>query len=359
MLETIREFAAERLEASGEADGVRHRHAGFFMTLAEEAYPNLKGSPKEWLGRLTAEHENLRAALDRLESAGKTQMALQLAGALYRFWSMRGHLREGQGRLARLLSADTTRTPARARALQGAAVLAESDPDTTLKHAEEARDLWRDLGDAGGVAAAEYVIAYVLTDRHEWTAALAGFEASLDAARKLGDDHLALLAGDSIAWVLRELGDRERSRTLHEETLAFARASGNDEMAAFQLWQLAQFAVRDGDHHDAFAMLREALTLDRELGLPMETAEVLVVIAESLHAAGALAAAPRLLGAAARIYEEVGGAPTWAMEQLGEVSAALRADLGDARFAAAWGEGERLGNDQAIELALRAEPPSS
>jgi tetratricopeptide (TPR) repeat protein len=228
-----------------------------------------------------------------------------------------------------------------------------------LKHAEEARDLWRDLGDAGGVVAAEYVIAYALTDRHEWTAALAGFEASLDAARKLGDDHLALLAGDSIAWVLRELGDRERSRTLHEETLAFARASGNDGMAAFQLWQLAQFAVRDGDHHDAFAMLREALTLDRELGLPMEVAEVLVVIAESLHAAGAPAAAPRLLGAAARIYEEVGGAPTWAVEQLGEASEALRADLGDARFEAAWGEGERLRTDEAIELALRAEPPSS
>jgi len=359
MLETIREFAVERLEASGEADGVRHRHAGFFMTLAEEAYPNLKGSPKEWLDRLTAEHDNLRAALDRLESAGKMQMALQLAGALYRFWSMRGHLREGQGRLARLLSADTTRTPARARALQGAAALAEGDPDTTLKHAEEARDLWRDLGDAGGVAAAEYVIATALSDRHEWTAALAGFEASLDTARKLGDDHLALLAGDSIAWVWRELGDRERSQTLHEATLALARASGNDVMAAFQLWQLAQFAVQDGDHPDAFAMLREALTMDRELGLPMDVAAVLVVIAESLHAAGALAAAPRLLGAAARIYEEVGGAPTWAMEQLGEVSMALRADLGDAQFEAAWGEGERLGTDEAIELALKAEPPSS
>jgi hypothetical protein len=91
----------------------------------------------------------------------------------------------------------------------------------------------------------------------------------------------------------------------------------------------------------------------------METAEVLVVIAESLHAAGAPAAAPRLLGAAARIYEEVGGAPTWAAEQLEEVSVALRADLGDARFEAAWGEGERLRTDEAIELALRAEPPSS
>jgi tetratricopeptide (TPR) repeat protein len=188
---------------------------------------------------------------------------------------------------------------------------------------------------------------------------LAGFEASLDTARKLGDDRLALLAGDSIAWVLRQLGDRERSRTLHEETLALARASGDDLMAAFQLWQLAQFAVRDGDHHAAFAMLREALTLDRELDLPMDVAAVLVVIAESLHAAGAPAAAPRLLGAAARIYEEVGGAPTWATEQLEEVTVALRADLGDARFETAWQEGERLGTDEAIELALKAEPPSS
>jgi non-specific serine/threonine protein kinase len=228
-----------------------------------------------------------------------------------------------------------------------------------MKHAEEARDLWRDLGDAAGVATAEYLIATALSDRHEWTAALAGFEASLDAARGLGDDHLALLAGDSIAWVLRELGDRERSRALHEETLALARASGDDPMAAFQLWQLAQFAVRDGDHHNAFAMLREALTLNRELGMPMDVAEVLVVIAESLHAVGEPAAAPRLLGAAARIYEEVGGAPTWATEQLEAVSVALRADLGDARFDAAWGDGERLGTDEAIELALTSEPPAS
>ena len=95
MLETIREYASERLEESGEADELRQRHADFFLALAEEAFPELKGSPRPWLDRLEADHDNLRTVLDWLESAGRTQEALQLAGALYRFWSMRGYLAGG------------------------------------------------------------------------------------------------------------------------------------------------------------------------------------------------------------------------------------------------------------------------
>src|SRR5205823_3402896 len=106
MLETIREYAIERLEESGEAEELRRRHSEHFLALAEEAYPNLRGSPKEWLGRLEREHDNLRSALDGLEAAGETQPALRLAGALFRFWYLRGHFPEGRTRLERLLAAD-------------------------------------------------------------------------------------------------------------------------------------------------------------------------------------------------------------------------------------------------------------
>src|SRR5205823_3703356 len=90
MFETIREFAVERFAASDENNEIQERFADHFLSLAEEAFPHLKGNPKEWLDRLDAELDNLRAALDQLEGVGETQLALQLAGALYRFWYMRG-----------------------------------------------------------------------------------------------------------------------------------------------------------------------------------------------------------------------------------------------------------------------------
>ena len=89
MLETIREYAVERLEESGDVDELRRRHADYFLALAEEAEPNLRGSPGDWLDRLEAEHDNFRAALDRLEASGESERGLRLAGALWRFWYLR------------------------------------------------------------------------------------------------------------------------------------------------------------------------------------------------------------------------------------------------------------------------------
>jgi predicted ATPase len=120
MLETIREYAAERLKSSGDADELRRRHADHFLALAEEADRRLwQGSPGEWLDRLDAELDNARAALDRLEMSGEAQLAMRFAGALWRFWNMRGHLVEGRRRLVRALAADERPTAARAGALIG------------------------------------------------------------------------------------------------------------------------------------------------------------------------------------------------------------------------------------------------
>ena len=132
MLETIRDYAGERFAESRDADDLRRRHALYFLELAERAYPQLRGNPKEWLDRLEREHDNLRAALDRLADSGETQLALTLAGALFRFWYMHGHLAEGRRRLDGLLRADARPTRARARALDGAAVMANYTDDPTI-----------------------------------------------------------------------------------------------------------------------------------------------------------------------------------------------------------------------------------
>ena len=354
MLETIREYAAERLERSGEAEELRRRHAEHFLALAEEAFPELKGSPKTWLDRLEADHDNLRTVLDRLESAGRTQEALELAGALYRFWNLRGYPGEGRDRLERLLAREPAGSSARMRALHGAAVVATStgDPETAEKRAEEARDLAHTLGDTWGEAYAVFMLGIAATERKDWSAALPFFETSLDAFDRLGDDHYVLVAADGVAWASRELGDRELSKRLHEETLARARASGDPGVVAVQLFQLADFASEDGRTDEALAMLREALVLNRDEGYREGVAEVFVVMARTLQAASAPAAAPALLGAAARLREEIGGGFGWVTESIESLSETLRSSLGETAFASAWERGRALSTDEAVALAL-------
>jgi predicted ATPase/class 3 adenylate cyclase len=354
MLETIREYASEKLEALGEADELRRRHAEYFLVRAEEAFPELKGSPGPWLDRLEADHDNLRTVLDWLESVGRTQEALQLAGALYRFWSMRGYLLEGRDRLERLLARERAGTSARMRALHGAAVMASStgDPETAEKRAEEARDLARTLGDAWGEAYAVYMLGMAATEREDWSGALPFFEASLDAFRRLGDDHYVLLAMDGIAWIPRMLGDRERSKRLHEETLAHARASGDAGVVALQLWQLAGLATKEGRTNEALAMLREALVLNRDEGYREGIAEVLVAMASTLQSVSAPAAAIALLSAAARLREEIGGGAGWVADAIERLRGSLRDSLGDAAFESGWERGRALSTEEAIALAL-------
>src|SRR5262249_47702229 len=130
MLEIVRQYAAERLQASGEADRVRARHRNWLAALAEEAEPQLTGATQQhWLRRLETEHDNLRATLawDGAEAQGAAS-DLRLAGALYRFWHVRGHLSEGREHLGRILRQKEAqaRTTARAKALNGAGALAYS-----------------------------------------------------------------------------------------------------------------------------------------------------------------------------------------------------------------------------------------
>ena len=354
MLETIREYAAERLAASGEAEGLRRRHAEHFLALAEAAYPNLRGSPKAWLDRLEAEHDNLRAALDRLEAAGETQLGLRLAGALYRYWYMRGQLAEGRRRLEAALRADERPTAARARALNGAAVMAADGGElaTGRLRAEEALALHRQLGDASGATYSIYMLGTIATEESDWARAQPLFEESLRAFRELGDEHYTLLATDALAWTYGELGDRERRRALHEEVLHRARAQSNEVVVALQLDQLAKFALNQGRAQDALGMLKESLRIYRDLDIRGGIAENLCHFADVLVAEGRAEMAARLLSRVEVLGEEVGGVPSWVGEMNEKTLTTIRAQLDEAAFAEAWERGQALSVDEAVALAL-------
>ncbi len=353
MLETIREYAAERLDASRDAEKIRRHHAEHFLALAEAAFPHLRGNPREWLDRLERDHDNLRAGLDWFEASGATQLTLQLAGALVRFWYLRGYVAEGRPRLENALRADERPTAARARALNGAAVLALNGHEER-RWAEEGLALHRQLQDAWGATYSLYMLATAATDESDWSRAQPLFEESLQGFRQLADDHYILLASDALAWTYRELGDHERGRALHEEVLRLARAQSNSGVVALQLGQLATLVLRDGKIQEALSMLSEALRIYRDLGQPSGIVEILLGFAAARVLAGQAELAARLLSRAAALRVEIGGGPAWWVVEEEKTHAAIRAQLDESALAEAWEQGRVLTVDEAVALALNS-----
>ncbi|MBI3966294.1 MAG: protein kinase, partial [Chloroflexi bacterium] len=191
MLELIREYALERLEASSELATVEQAHLFLYLELAEYVEPRLRGPEQErWLEQLEREHDNLRSALRHAFDARDEEAALRLAGALWWFWHLRGHLGEGRRRLEEV-SARASYAPARfrAKALRGAGVLAnaQGDYDRAIDLFEEALSLYRQAGDRSGVAASVNSLAEVARTRGEYEQAAALYDEALGAARDLDD----------------------------------------------------------------------------------------------------------------------------------------------------------------------------
>ena len=352
MLETIREYAAERFHESGEAGELQRRHAEHFLALAEEAEPHLPADRRDWLDRLDLEHDNLRAALDRLETSGETQLVLRLAAALSRFWFTRGHLVEGRRRLQNTLLADERPTATRAKALTKASFLG-GDNATVL--GEEGLALNRKLGDAWNIAQAELALAAAVAEENMPRAQLL-YEASARTFRELGDEHHALIASRSLAWACINLGDRERGRTLHEENLRRARALSNERIEAITLGALAMHAVEDGRVDEAIPMLEESHRLHRELGDPVQSALDVLRFAALIATQGRAESAARVMSSSDALAKEIGYyLRGWDPEFFEATLTTIRDQLDEATFAEAWEEGRTLTADEAVALALSPE----
>jgi predicted ATPase/class 3 adenylate cyclase len=357
MLETIREYAAERLEESGEAEELRRRHAEHFLALAEEAEPHLRGDPKEWLDRLQPDHDNLRAALDHLEAAGETQLVLRLAGALLNFWSLRGHLAEGRRRVEDALAADERPTSARARALNAAGQLAGMTGDLALERtrAQEALALHTELGDKGGSALSRYALANVAAAERDWATGKKLMEESIREFDRLGDDFHRITARRGLSWMYEELGDRERSRDLTEENLRLARSLGNKRIEARSLGALAMYALDEGRLRDAVAMMADSYRIDRDLGSVIFIGVDLARFAAIRAHEGKAETAAQLLAKSEAVHEEIGWTPeSWVTEERDKTRGVIRAQLDEAAFAASWEQGRTLTIEEAVALALES-----
>ena len=356
MLETIREYAAERLELSDAASTLRNRHAEYFLRFAEEAEPNLigVGSHADWLDRLERDHDNFRAAVGWLETSGDGSSALRLRAALWRFWDLKGHLIEGRRQLERGLRADKRPTAARAKALSGVADIALTCGDIASGRlrAEEALELHRELQDEWGTAFSLLMFAYAVGQDGDWPRAQELFGESVQRFGILRDEYYELRAARAHAWAFYEGGDLERSRELYEDILSRARATNHEFAEAIALSQLADIAVDEGRVADAVSLLKESHRILCEINDLLLIAAGVGRFASALAIAGRAAIAAQVLSCSMALMEELGAKPPWFIRISRKTLVLIHTQLDDTAFADAWEQGLGMTAEEAVALAL-------
>jgi predicted ATPase/class 3 adenylate cyclase len=313
MLETIREYALERLAESGEEDQIRQRHADYYLALAEAAEPELRRAQEDrWSRHWETERDNLRAALRWYAARREIAQLARLGTAIWWFWEIRGHWSEGRNWFEQAL-AHGTLLPAvlRARALFGAGWLTCRLSDFTLAHKllDESLTLFRDARDTRGIADALIGLAHVAYGENDYTRAQALSTEGLTLARELGDKSLITLALDQLGFVLYIQGDLAAARIVSEENLELCRELGIGVGTATALSNLGGIALGQGEYTRAALLAEESLALFRELGV-------------SYGASGQL----NTLGTVAYLQGDYSRAAAFYAEGL-----ALRRELGDRR----------------------------
>jgi predicted ATPase/DNA-binding CsgD family transcriptional regulator len=411
-LETIRQYAQQKLGSAREVDATRDRHLAYFRRWVEESAPHLYlAGQSEWLERFDAEHDNIRAALEwSLTDPTWAEYGLRLAAACWKFWRIRGYYNEGRERLAAALgrAEAQARTEARAWALLRAANLAylQSDYSAVRPPAREALAIFRELGLSIGPGAASTlsVLGELATEVGDYEAAPRLFDEALAVFRELKDDAGTAEMLLQLGYAAMRVGEYGRAATfLTNENLVVFRKVGDKHLLGLALSGLGELAIRQKRLERANALLAESLAVRREIDEKWG-------IAVSLGSLGWVALLQRDFGRMrerlkesmeirAAIGEQSGIA--WCLEKLAEASvieaqsipspwrrsahlravclfgaaealrkpvqsvidpvdqpeherglAALRAALGDEAFDAAWAKGAGLPLPEVVEMAL-------
>jgi predicted ATPase len=355
MLETIREFATERLEASGAAERLRARHAEYFLALAEEVEMKLVGHGAErWQALLERDHENLRSALDAFEATGRFELALRLAGAIAEYWDQRTHHTEAFRRYSNLLQADTQPSLARAKALDGASMMATKSGHQQLavQWSEESLALHRQFGDKRGTAMALWGLGYLRVEDGDYVAAREMLRESIDLLQEVGDHNSAAWATRTLAFSYYKPGENDEARPLYEEALRRARQIGDSDLEAHALGALAEYAIDDGRALDAAILAHQSVgNLAASHDQLLVTAR-LSGVARVLTSLGRPDVGARLLAHAEARHDEIGAREIWVGVEAQQTLSMIHEAIDDATFAKEWEAGRKLSPDAAVALAL-------
>jgi predicted ATPase/predicted Ser/Thr protein kinase len=403
MLETIREYALDQLATSGELEATRDRHLDRYLSLAETAEPELtRTGQAAWLERLTEENDNIRAALSWSFESKKFDRGLQLAGALVRYWSIRGLMTEGRRWLADALEAATDVEPAilaKAYFAAGFAALGQGDYVQAKAFFEESLRLARESQDVRLEAQSLQQIGWIVMTRgtyeashHERAQQLAN--KALELAEQIGEKMVLSGALNILAEVAAEAGDERCERKLYEQSLTLRRELGDRRLIAnsvlslgsveltrgeyalatplleeglalakelndtwcmsLALMYLGRVALEStGDAAEATKLFGEALALAKERGDKRVAAECLYGLAAAVGVRGECAEAARLFGAGEALRDSIGATPSSSEVSItGRFVPPVRESLGDERFEQEWAAGRSMPADEAVDLAL-------
>jgi predicted ATPase len=401
LLDTVREYALERLAASGEEEATWRAHAAYCLVFAEEN-ASLAADPAntEWVSAFELEHDNFRAALEWLTRTGNADWGLRLGAALFQFWDMREHLTEGSDRLGKLLNlkSEAARSHTRVRALFAAGVLAgqRGDYATARAWTEESLSIARELNDPRSVGIALNALAVHARDRGDLDASRALLDESLSVWRSVGDpvvvarslSNLATVVklqgnyafarslyeeslsifqqlGDStgMAWALNyegdithEQGDDDAARALYEQSLRIFRQLGDKWGMAGSLIDLGNLSRDHGDYQASRSQYAESMKLFQELGQRRGMARLLDCLTRSAALQSKPERALRLAGSAAAMRRVLGARlPVGEQAELEKTLELARQSVSHATAASAWMEGWTTPADKAIQDALAEE----
>jgi tetratricopeptide (TPR) repeat protein len=358
MLETVREYALEQLSASDEEVRMRERHAQHELALAEEFEAGLLAGVelRPWLDRLSAEHDNIRAALAWAEEECDAELELRIATPLRPFWQLRGHVTEGRGRLeAALDHGPSVRPEVRAKALWTTGVLAFRQLDLSAARAlwEESLKLFEALGDRTGIARSLAELGLLAIEEGDSESAYELYERGAAIFREDGDDRRLAVVVTNLGTLALERGDYDEARRQLETSLELVQKVGDDEGMAESLRGLGTAAIATGATDRARDLLTRSLALSAQIGFPESVAYCLSGLGHVTVFEGDAPRAATLLGAAEGIVEEIGGRMLGAEQRLHEAALdEARHRLGDERLETAVAAGRDLGLEQAVAIAL-------
>jgi len=399
MLETIREYAEERLEESGESYELRRRHVEYFLELAEQAEPEMWGlQQRVWFDRIGSEHDNLRAALGATLAADEADTATRLAAALEPFWETRAHIREGWRWLTQVLAAERgVAKVSRAKALfaadrlaqimgrleeerpmleEAVALFAEADeqrglifslshlglvldrlgkPEEALRRHEEAVALAQALDDRWLLAMALNNLSCTLMDEGDYDAARPAAEEGLALRRAIGEKRGIAVSLGTVAELELSAGEGEGARPMLEECLALAREIGHVQFQVYITAELGLAALYAGDRERARSLFEQALDQCLELGATETIADCLSGLAVLAGLEDDVSRAGRLFGAAeaVRATAQASRPTPWVRPVYDRLLPDISQTFDGQALAASWQEGRTLSVEAAVDLALR------
>jgi len=365
MLETIREYALERLDETDDGGVLRERHAGHMLALAESFEEGLLAGAelRPWLDRLSAEHDNVRAALAWAQAVVDPELELRLAIPLRPFWQLRGHVAEGRTRLEAALERGQAASPQlRAKAQWTTGVLAYRQLDLAAARRlwEESLTLYEALGDRTGLGRSLGELGLLAIEEGDDESAAALYERAAAIFRDDGDDRRLAVVVTNLGGLALTRGDYGEAERQLEASLELVRKVGDDEGMAESLRMLGSVAIGKGAYARARDLFTQSLGLSAEIGFPESVAYCLSGLGLVAVSDGDSARAATLLGAAEAILEEIGARMLAVEHGMHEAAVeAARRDLGEHTLAAARTAGRALGLEQAVAYALSHAEPTS